>query len=183
MLISRIGSRSWHSFNAVIAFIQKTCRRTSSLCASALPSLSPFTMSEVTGLSRWGSQSFEAEPYQEYFKPRWENTLLRLSFSVDVSLTWGKCHIFRVQNLAQSIIKIMFRSDPETAAKLSRTGQSLVTLEQAVAVSTQIGAECYVETKALVSSLETLEVDRLSCQTIFAKCIPLDLQVFRHLKY
>ena len=78
---------------------------------------------------------------------------------------------------------IMFRSDPETAAKLSRTGQSLVTLEQAVAVSTQIGAECYVETKALVSSLETLEVDRLSCQTIFAKCIPLDLQVFRHLKY
>ena len=55
----------------------------------------------------------------------------------------------------------MFRSDPETAAKLSRTGQSLVTLEQAVAVSTQIGAECYVETKALVSSLETLEVDRL----------------------
>ena len=30
----------------------KTCRRTSSLCASALPSLSPFTMSEVTGLSR-----------------------------------------------------------------------------------------------------------------------------------
>ena len=52
MLISRITSRSWHSFNAVIAFIQKTCRRTSSLCASALPSLSPFTMSEVTGLSR-----------------------------------------------------------------------------------------------------------------------------------
>ena len=91
MLISRIGSRSWHSFNAVIAFIQKTCRRTSSLCASALPSLSPFTMSEVTGLSRWGSQSFKAEPYQEYFKLRWANTLLRLSFSVDVSLTWGKC--------------------------------------------------------------------------------------------
>ena len=53
----------------------------------------------------------------------------------------------------------IFRSDPETTAKLSRTGQSLVTLEQAVAVSTQIGAECYVETKALVSSLETHEVD------------------------
>ena len=56
------------------------------------------------------------------------------------------------------------RSDPETTAKLSRTGQSLVTLEQAVAVSTQIGAECYVETKALVSSLETHEVFRLAAE-------------------
>ena len=36
-----------------------------------------------------------------------------------------------------------------------------MTLEQAVAVSTQIGAECYVETKALVSSLETHEVHHL----------------------
>lgn len=62
-------------------------------------------------------------------------------------------------SLANSSMCPIFRSDPETTAKLSRTGQSLVTLEQAVAVSTQIGAECYVETKALVSSLETHEVD------------------------
>ena len=64
-------------------------------------------------------------------------------------------------SLANSSMCPIFRSDPETTAKLSRTGQSLVTLEQAVAVSTQIGAECYVETKALVSSLETHEVDIL----------------------
>ena len=63
-------------------------------------------------------------------------------------------------NLTQIIVS-RFRSDPETTAKLSRTGQSLVTLEQAVAVSTQIGAECYVETKALVSGLETHEVCHL----------------------
>jgi len=56
------------------------------------------------------------------------------------------------------------RSDPETTARLSRTGQAFVTLEQAVAVSTQIGAECYVETKALVSSLETREVFRLAAE-------------------
>ena len=62
-------------------------------------------------------------------------------------------------SLANSSMCPIFRAAPETTAKLSRTGQSLVTIEQAVAVSTQIGAECYVETKALVSSLETHEVD------------------------
>lgn len=56
------------------------------------------------------------------------------------------------------------RTDPDTMAQLSRTGRSMVSLEQAVAVSTQIGAECYVETQARLSGLEVREAFRLAAE-------------------
>ena len=63
------------------------------------------------------------------------------------------CAQYQAQIISKSCSGLIRKLQPNSLA------QSLVTLEKAVAVSTQIGAECYVETKALVSSLETHEVD------------------------
>jgi len=49
------------------------------------------------------------------------------------------------------------RTDSATMAHLSRTGRSVVSPEQALAISSQIGARCYVETQSKDSYSETLE--------------------------
>jgi len=57
------------------------------------------------------------------------------------------------------------RSDDATLAHLSRIGRSVVTLEQALAISSQIGARSYVETQSKDSYLETLEAFSIAAVT------------------
>ena len=57
------------------------------------------------------------------------------------------------------------RQDEATQAHLSRTGRTVVTLEQALAISTQIGAKSYIETQSKDSYLETLEAFTIAAAT------------------
>jgi len=57
------------------------------------------------------------------------------------------------------------RSDEATMAHLSRIGRSVVSLEQALAISSQIGARSYVETQSKDSYLETLEAFSIAAVT------------------
>lgn len=62
------------------------------------------------------------------------------------------------------------RFDEETLAHLSRIGRSVVTLEQALAISKQIGAKSYVETQSKDSYIETLDAFFLAaCTAIESK--------------
>jgi len=57
------------------------------------------------------------------------------------------------------------RSDPSTLAHLAKIGRSVVSVEQALSVSSQIGARSYVETRSQQSYEETLEAFRLAAGT------------------
>jgi len=57
------------------------------------------------------------------------------------------------------------RCDEATQAHLSRTGRSVVSLEQALAISTQIGAKSYVETQSKDSYSETLDAFSVAAMT------------------
>jgi len=57
------------------------------------------------------------------------------------------------------------RQDEASLAHLSRTGRAVVSLEQALAISTQIGAKSYVETQSKDSYLETVEAFSIAAAT------------------
>jgi len=73
------------------------------------------------------------------------------------------------------------RSDPGTVAHLAKIGRSPVTVEQALSSSSQIGACGYVETRSLVSYVETYDTFRLAAGTVFdhtAERSPLEQRMY-----